>query len=233
MVHWTDDDGDFMPHLEAAGLLGVTERTVRNHIRSARLRVAVRGSKRGVLRSDVASLVRTRTSTSKFKVTRRSVQTLERRVGRLVEILRVAIDILDLGCEPLDLCESELVELYRCAGAFSTGAWPPGSERTWAGILLRLSVVDLAAICRKTGDANPWLPFYCLQSEMARTAAGALALILRASERHLFGLIEDWMEKTRGTRAVQVGLRTLGGTPNRALVRLRQRNQTRPGARPR
>jgi len=210
---------DFLTRSEAARLLDVTERTIFSRVRAGSLRPSCQLGRHGVRRSDVVALSGARGRASMFRTTARSAALLNRRAARLREDLQLAVEILDLRNQPLGLGEAELVKLYRCAGAFSADVWPPGSERTWIGILLRLDVPALQCIAQNTEDDAPWWPFYQLQAALARQADGAIALLLRAAEAHLLRLAVDWAETSIGPRAVQAGLRTLGWEPNRALVR--------------
>jgi excisionase family DNA binding protein len=217
---------DFVTRAEAANLLGVTERTIFNLLRSGALRRSRQGDRRGVRRSDVLSY-RDHGGTAKIKKTARVSSVLERRVRHLHQDLEVVVELLDVQRQPLGLGADEVLELYRCAEAFASGTWPPGCERSWVGILLRLDISVLAALATKTGDPDPWRPFFRLRAALEDATSEATALLLRAAEMHLVRLAVEWSEKTHGSRAVQRELRTLGWAPNRDLVRRRQQFDSR------
>lgn len=220
MAPTTSVSNDFVTRRQAANSLGTTERTIFNRIRSGALRRSIANGEHGVRKSDVIELASI--AQAHRRSSRRVARLLVERSRRIEVAVQAAIDILDLSRQSLALAAEELVELYRCAEAFSTGGWPLGCEHTWAEFFLRLDLNALGAIADAAVVRHPWRPFVRLHMRMIATADSKNVLALRAAETHLRKLAVRWIEREQGPRASHQTVRKLGGLPNRQLVRRRR-----------
>lgn len=175
----------------AAKRLGVTVRTVRNHMNRRLLRPGDPHRPGSVDESSVERLAivhaSPRQSSIELSDLRMRVQQLEARVSTVQRLL-------GLNIRPLRLRDQELAALHRMAEHAAREGWSPHEELRWVDVFERLALEDLAALKEVTGMPNAWAPFYRLCSAMRFAALDpSLTPRFRAAACHLARLAAIWV----------------------------------------
>ena len=155
---------------EAARVLGKTERTIRNYIKTAQLTSARRGRSRFLDPEEVQELLVEEDSS---RVTAAEMRALRATVRRLEAHINVIQQMLDLKNEPLGMTDEYARSLL--SAALEQYGRPHGSYtikelEAWASIFARMDESDLQTLCAAT-SATSWKTLLRLSSRMVSEVA--------------------------------------------------------------
>lgn len=155
---------------EAARVLGKTERTIRNYIKTAQVTSARRGRSRYLDPEEVRELAM---ESDSARVTAAEMRALRATVRRLESHISVIQQMLDLKNEPLGMTDEYAQSLL--SAALEQYGRPHGSYsikelEAWADIFARIDETDLRSLCAAT-STTAWKTLLRLSSRMVSEVA--------------------------------------------------------------
>ena len=152
---------------DAARLLGVTDRTIRNYIKKGLL------SSNRVKRSKLLDPVeveelRIDLQSSSQVLSRNDVIALKAKVRRLESHMEVVLRILDAKSSPLEISSAYGKELHSLASLHvRKGSWSVAEIKPWVEIFERIDENDFQTIADSVSDPRAWLVFLKLNVSMS------------------------------------------------------------------
>lgn len=158
--------GSIFEHIsieKAAEALSISRRMVYYRIKKGSLRTVKNGQKQLVLRRDVTQILEERKIHQiTVTVSKKTVQSHERRIHMLENQVRLLMRMQDLFNEPLTLSAIELKNFHEQAEYCLKESWSPQQEHMWKDFFIRLRIEDLEKLGPVLFVAEPWLVFHSL-----------------------------------------------------------------------
>ena len=148
---------------EAATVLGVTDRTVRNYLKQGfLLSTKKRGDRRTWLDPlEVEDFRRDKEeSKSRTIFSKQDLVKLQGEMRRLRSELDVVLRILDTKSDPLRMTEEYAGNLFEvCVAQLRLHSWDLADIQPWTEVFFRLDEEDLQTLSLATSEKRPWKPF--------------------------------------------------------------------------
>ena len=151
---------------QAAAILGVGRASIYRYVKRGIMRAKVEGRSMYIVEEDLLMAKKGRRDVLSSPLKRDIIGQLLAEIQTLKSQMATVMRILNVHYDPLKLTPPEYERFYQSAIQLSTEGWAPHSEEVWADNFVRLSVDDLEAIEKVTGDGHPWRPILRLATTM-------------------------------------------------------------------
>jgi len=183
---------------EAASILGVTDRTVRNYIKKGLL------SRQRISRSSLLDPIEVEELRLDFQsefptLSRKEFLKLKTTVRRLESHMEVVLRMLDTKMQPLGIGEEYSRELYQLAAQHLTerSSWRAEEIAPWIEIFDRLSENDFMVLCKATDNPKAWLVFLRLNVRMSECVVGDREYATSLELQNLHKLLSEARRRLR------------------------------------
>ena len=152
---------------DAARLLGVTDRTIRNYIKKGLLS-SQRISRSPLLDPVEVEELRLDLQSGSPTLTKKEFLLLRSKVRRLESNMEVVLRILDTRSQPLGLTKEYSESIYMLAVEhLKKGQWSVEEISPWVEIFERIDEEDFGTMAEATGDRKAWIVFLRLNVAMS------------------------------------------------------------------
>jgi excisionase family DNA binding protein len=230
---------EFLTKAQAAGRLGLSERSIYKLINKGHLRPFRRGRRVGVLAEDVLALEASRKPEEQADPgdgppTRRELAGVHAQLLMLENRMSVVRRLLNCYHQPLALSDLQLTGYYRLAEEQAAKGWPRDAEQVWVDFFQRIGHDELERLRGLVDDIHPWRPFYRLCATMVLVPFDrGLRDELKAGKENLLQLMELWLELGGNGPMLLARLVRRDATPSGRLVRRLKAGIHQPKPRPR